>query len=313
MNSQLRHGRPRNVPPEPGDGPQYHTASSRTSIVQPNEVHLRIVPYNMPRITFRQAMQFWWRDLWNQQARPRVEGDHGLDQVLSSPLQIWWALNVCPRLTPVRIFWFLLGNVSFVFARGAFSYTQFYKSTIGGRGSVVGLAVLSFLVTIHFLVLALILLCGICDSACDRYRHHFLMKSVGDFLVMFGACLLLLIIGHNPTIPSELVPAMAPSDDIRFSEIAGVVTCALLSLDALCIINLLGPGHHYYIFEVTTMFTMHWSLELLNRRPYPGAFAASFIFVIIVFKNFVWRHAVNEQAPPNQQQTLPLVPLDNIP
>ncbi|KAB1222364.1 hypothetical protein CJ030_MR2G025508 [Morella rubra] len=129
-------------------------------------------------------------------------------------------------------------------------------------------------------------------------------------VLIVSVFVVLLKIGHNPTIPSELVPAMAPSDDIRFSEIAGVVTCAFLSLDALCVINLLGPGHHYYIFEVTTTFTMHWSLELLNGRPYASGFAASFIFVIIVFKNFVWRNAVNEQAPVDQQPTLALVPLD---
>ena len=73
MNPQLPIG-PRNVPPEPGD---VHNASWNV----PNEVH-----HDMPTVTFWQAVQHSWRNLWNQQA-PQVEGDHLHEHVRPTPLE----------------------------------------------------------------------------------------------------------------------------------------------------------------------------------------------------------------------------------
>nr|POE97474.1 hypothetical protein CFP56_05469 [Quercus suber] len=253
---------PRNVPPEPGDT---HNASWSV----PNEVH-----DDMPTVTFWQAVQYWWRNLWNQQA-PQVEG-----------------------------------LISSLCALSTFTATPFYLLKIGGHVSVV------FMVAIlHTVALQCLLLFGFFNAACERYRKHFMFKSVGDFIIMFGLCFLTSEIGRKLMSPFEAPYPVKPTyhQKIKFSEIAGVVTSLLFTVDALSIINLLKPGHHYFIFEVTATLTMDLSLDLLlNRKLFYGAFAVSLIFLIVVFKNFIWRNVVNGQVPVNQQRHLPLVPAENI-
>ena len=288
--------------PEPGEGHHHHPPWNG------HDVHLHVPP-DMPIITFWEAVNYSWRNLWGgygQQAADQV------DQTLPGPLQIWWALHVHPRVTLARSFWFLLGSVSFLFSLVTFSETQYYISTIGARGPVARVSFFCMIVLTHTIALVCLLFFGFFNAACERYRHHFLIKSVGDFLVMFGVCLLLLKlkIRQDQIIPAN---AMAPYDHdhhrrIRFSEVAGVVTSALITVDALSIINLLRPGHHYFIFEVTTTLTMHVSLELLilNKCPYLGAFAALFIFLITVVKNFIWRNiVVNGQAAASMNHDVP--------
>jgi hypothetical protein len=278
MNPDQLPARPMNVPPEPGDG--HHPPWNIRRDVLASQVLYLQVPPNVPVTTFWEAVHLSWRNLWGGQQAPDEQVDR----------------NVHPQVTPVRRFWFIVGSVSFLCALHAFSATQYYTLTIGARGRVARVAFFCTAVIIHTIALVSLLFFGFCDAACERYRHYFLIKSVGDFLVMFGSCLLLLKIRHNSQI---IIPAMAPYDHdrcIRFSEVAGVVTSALITLDALSIINLLRPGHHYFMFEVTTTLTMHFALELLiNRRPYNyiGAFAALLIFVIIVVKNFIWRNVVH--------------------
>ena len=130
---------------------------------------------------------------------------------------------------------------------------------------------------------------------------------------MFGLCFLTSETGRKLMSPFEAPYPVKPTyhQKIKFSEIAGVVTSLLFTVDALSIINLLKPGHHYFIFEVTATLTMHWSLDLpLNRNLFYGAFAVSLIFLIVVFKNFIWRNVVNGQVPVNQQRRLPLIPAE---
>jgi hypothetical protein len=257
MNPQFPPG-PRNVPPEPGDGP--HAPRNRTQMV-----------------------------------------------------------------TPIRIFWFLLSSASFLCALVAFSKTHFYKSTIQWHGSVVSVIFFCVIITTHMVTLISLSFFGFCNVACERYRQHFLIKSVGDFLVMFLECSLVLAIGHrhlNLVSPPEAAPPsllpyylgastsnaapypmMAPYDQTtRFSEVAGLVTCAFLTVDSLSIINLLRPGHHYSIFEAMSTMTMHMSLELLNMCPYLSAFVASFIFLILVVKNFC-----GKLACPRESRAFPCV------
>ena len=117
---------------------------------------------------------------------------------------------------------------------------------------------------------------------------------------MFGLCFLTSETGRKLMSPFEAPYPVRPTyhQKIKFSEIAGVVTSLLLTVDALSIINLLKPGHHYFIFEATATLTMLLSLDLLlNRNLFYGAFAVSLIFLIVVFKNFTWRNVVNGQVP----------------
>ena len=142
-----------------------------------------------------------------------------------------------------------------------------------------------------------------------------MFKSIGDFIIMFGLCFLTSETGRKLMSPFEAPYPVRPTyhQKIKFSEIAGVVTSLLLTVDALSIINLLRPGHHYFIFEVTATLTMHLSMDLLlNWNPFQGSFVVSIIFVIVVFKNFIWRNVVNGQPPMNHQHRLPLVPAENI-
>ena len=271
----------------------------------PNEVH-----DEMATVTFWQAVQYWWRNFWNQQA-PQVEGDDHLhDHVRPTPLERWFTINVHPRVTPVRVFWFLLGLISSLCALSTFTATQFYLLKIVGHGSVVCMVAI-----LHTVALLCLLLFGFFNAACERYRKHFMFKSIGDFIIMFGLCFLTSETGRKLMSPFEAPYPVRPiyHQKKKFSEIAGVVTSLLLTVDALSIINLLKPGHHYFIFEVTATLTLHLSLDLLlNRNLFYGAFAVSLIFLIVVFKNIIWRNVVDRQVPVNQQRRLPLVPAENI-
>lgn len=245
-----------------------------------------------------------------------LAGENHDQEVLPTPLQRWMALNVYPQVTPTRIWWFILGSISFRCALVTCYETQCYTTIVGCSSSTVVLVRVIFrwvLEIVHTVALAFLLFTGFHNNpSSERWRqYHFLIKSVRDFGVMLGACFLILkIIGtiHVPVSSINVPPpsslrceaaahafpqpsSMAPNHGL-------ILTCVLLTLDALSIINLLRPGHHYYIFEVSITLAMHLTLELLVNGPEDpyhdlGVFSGLFIFIIIIIKNFIWRNVGN--------------------
>lgn len=327
MSRQQPPERRNGLPLEPGDGHLIQSNHEISVNVMPNG---QVAPDD-PIPTFWQAIKFSWRNLWNDhRSSDPVVGENHDHEVRPTPLiQTWMALNVYPRVTPVRIFWFLLGSVSFHCALVSFFETRYYTTTIAGCSTTVVRVAFRWMLEIaHTVALAFLLFTGFYNmNACERYRHHFLIKSVRDFLVMLGTCFLILKIGTMHDVLSSIGPpsslpceasdhAVPPQPLMAPNYGLLILTCHLLTVDALSIINLLRPGHHYYIFEVLMTLTMHLTtLELLMNGPpyYLGAFSGLFSFIIIVIKNFLWRNVVvNAQAAPfNQQQTgLALDPRD---
>ena len=85
------------------------------------------------------------------------------------------------------------------------------------------------------------------------------------------------------------------------SEVAAWLTCAFLTIDSLCIIILLKPGHHYSLLDATLTLTLHLGLE--GEGIY--AFTAdAFVFVIMVIKNFLWHHIGHMHGRDNEQLQL---------
>ncbi|KAG7961889.1 hypothetical protein I3843_09G038500 [Carya illinoinensis] len=323
MSLQQPPGRGNGLPLEPGDGHLIQSNHEIRIVMPTNAVHDLQVASEVPIVTFWKAIKFSWRNLWNDQRSPDpVVGENHDHEVLPTPLQTWMALNVYPRVTPARILWFLLGSVCFHCALVTFFETKYYTTTIAGYSTTVVRVTFRWMLEIaHTVALAFLLFTGFYNNASERYRRHFLIKSIGDFLLMLGACFLILKIGTmhvlSPIGPpsSDYAVRAHPSMAANYGLL--ILTCQLLTVDALSIINLLRPGHHYFIFEVSTTGTMHLTLEFLMHGPphYLGAFSVLFSFIILVIKNFLWRKiVVNGQVPVTRQQTglAALVPRDVV-
>lgn len=199
--------------------------------------------------------------------------------------------------------WFSVGLISFLCA-----LYQFIQSETGvanvGCASIARFAFYCTAAALFTAVLVFILFTNYCNIACEMYREHFLLKSVGDFLIMSAECFLLKL--KNSGVDSgtvfalfcrgdSMAPAAAPCAPMGAaapmtpfsSEIADLLVCVFLTVTALSLIHILSPGHHYSIFEVTTTLTMHLSMELLYSHPYISAATTSFVFLIIFLKNFL--------------------------
>lgn len=191
----------------------------------------------------------------------------------------------------------------------------FVKSETGvsnvGCASIAHVAFYCTAAALFVAVMVFILFTSYCNTVCEMYRRHFLLKSIGDFLFKSAECFLLKL--KNSGVDSgavfalfcrgdSMAPAAAPRAPITpfSSEIEDLIICVLLTVTALSLINLLSPGYHYYIFEVTTTVTMHSSLELMYSHPYISAATTSFVFLIISLKNFLWRNVANSRTRLNQ-------------
>ena len=198
--------------------------------------------------------------------------------------------------------WFSVGLISFLCA-----LYQFIRSETGvanvGCASIARFAFYCTAAVLFTAVLVFILLTNYCNTAFEMIGKHFLLKSVGDFLIMSAECFLLKL--KNSGVDSgevfalfyrsictngdSMAPAAAPYAPMTpfSSEIADLLVCVFLTVTALSLIHILSPGHHYSIFEVTTTLTMHLSMELLYSHPYISAATTSFVFLIIFLKNFL--------------------------
>lgn len=259
------------------------------SPTQPNGFH---------KVTLGEVLHYWWAHPHQTRTPISTTNDINVNNSLTPP-QIWVAENVYPLVTPMRIFYFSLSLTSFLLAYGFFMETAFYKSFIHVTGDATHprhhrRPLLFLLPAIgHTLWLIFLLFFKFCSTAYDRYRHHYLLKSGGELVVMILVSLLIMGIGHDKH--HRQYHHLS-----HYSELAGLLTCGFLAIDALCIINLLKPGHHYSVFEATVTLTLH--LGLMGSL-YLGVSAVCFVFVILVVKNFLWRRAGDgDEAHTNQQE-----------
>lgn len=98
-------------------------------------------------------------------------------------------------------------------------------------------------------------------------------------------------IAPNPAV----AVAVAPYRSQAFSEIAGLLASALLTVNALSIIILLRPAEHNTIFEVAATLTMESAIALLYKYPYVTVAAAVFIMAMTLLKNFLCCHHLHQK------------------
>ena len=93
----------------------------------------------------------------------------------------------------------------------------------------------------------------------------------------------------NPAVAVAVavVVAVAPYRSQAFSEIAGLLASALLTVNALSIIILLRPAKYNTIFEVAATLTLESAMALLYKYPYVTVAAAVFIMAMTLLKNFL--------------------------
>ena len=115
------------------------------------------------------------------------------------------------------------------------------------------------------------------------------------------------LVGHTPGRIDSL--NVNVTNKVDYSKVAGLATCGLLTVDALCMVNLLDPGHHYALLEATATLTLRLGLAgtIYLRIP-----AAAFVLVIVVIKNFLWRHISHAQAPTNQIHPVAVVAPEGV-
>lgn len=225
--------------------------------------------------------------------------------------------NVHPiNTTRGKIMLFSVALTSFLCALYIFIKSETGVANVG-CGSIAHVAFYCTAAALFIAVLVFILFTSYCNTACEMYRRHFLLKSVGDFLIKSAECFLLKL--KNSGVDSgtvfalfcrgdSMAPTAAPFAPMGAaapmtpfsSEIADLLICVLLTVTALSLINLLSPGYHYSIFEMTTTLTMHSSMELMYSHPYISAATTSFVFLIISLKNFLWRNVANSRTRLNQ-------------
>ena len=169
-----------------------------------------------------------------------------------------------------------------------FMETELYKTYVSSDGHNYALFLVFSVAVVHFLFVIFLLFFSFFTSAYEKFKNHFFLKSLGEFVVM--RIMSLLISGIEQKHHQD-----------GSSEVAAWLTCAFLTIDSLCIIILLKPGHHYSLLDATLTLTLHLGLE--GEGIY--AFTAdAFVFVIMVIKNFLWHHIGHMHGRDNEQLQL---------
>ena len=208
--------------------------------------------------------------------------------------------NTLTKVTRGSRFWLCIGLASFLCALGIFTESQFYAYTIGIRGPYAHIIYVVVGVTLSSVVQVLLIHPGCCKAFLEMYKRCFILKSCGAYLVMFAVCFLssgtglqYLGLSSDGKAPSPAAAvALAPYRSQAFSEIAGLLASALLTVNALSIIVLLIPAEHNTIFEVAATLTMESAIALLYKYPFVTVAAAVFIMAMTLLKNFLCRDQV---------------------
>ncbi|KAJ1419947.1 hypothetical protein SESBI_14691 [Sesbania bispinosa] len=146
--------------------------------------------------------------------------------------------------------------------------------------------------------------------ALKSHRCHYLLKSIGEYVVKLLVVLLIIEIGDNHPVGQHHAPILTKvtsfnGTKLDYSEIAELATWCFLTVDALSIIGLLSPGHHYTLLEAVVTLTLHLGLA---RGSHYGILAAIFVLVIVVIKNFLWQHTDNHPRTPTNTEHHPIAP-----
>jgi len=266
-----------NIPPDPRNSSQNPLTASTTNI------HTITIPQNhhninQTRITFRHVLRYYWKGVNHNIAYP-------------TPPQIWLAQNVYPLMTPMRILCFIVSLISFMLACCFFMETELYTTHVSGGHNHALLVVFSVIV-VHFLFVFFLLFFSLFTSAYERFNSHFFLKSIGEFIVMW--------------LMSLLISGIEQKHQDGSSDLAEWVTCAFLTIDSLCIIILLKPGHSYSLLDATLTLTLHLGLEAQGIYAFT---ADAFVFVMMAIKNFLWLHIGNMYG--RDQDQLQLVWFDS--
>ncbi|KAJ1434991.1 hypothetical protein SESBI_05359 [Sesbania bispinosa] len=146
--------------------------------------------------------------------------------------------------------------------------------------------------------------------ALKRHWYHYLMESIGEYVVKLLVVLLIIGIGDNHPVGQHHAPTPTKvisfnSTKLNYSEVAALATWCFLTVDALSIIGLLSPGHHYTLLEAVVTLTLHLGLA---RGSHYGILAAVFVLVIVVIKNFLWQHMNHHPQAPTNTEHHPVAP-----
>ena len=209
--------------------------------------------------------------------------------------------NTLTQVSWGQRFCLFIGLVSFLFALGIFTESQFYAYTIGIHGTYAHIIYYFVGVTLSSAIQVLLIHPGCCKAFLEVYKRCFILKSCGGYFVMFTICFLssgtglqFLGLSSHGTAPSPAV-AVAPYRSQTFSEIAGLLASALLTVNALSIIILLRPAEHNTIFEVAATLTLESAMALLYKYPYVTVAAAVFIMAMTLLKNFLCCHHLHQK------------------
>lgn len=211
--------------------------------------------------------------------------------------------NTLTQVTWGRRFCLFIGLVSFLCALGIFTESQFYAYTIGIHGTYAHIIYYFVGVTLSSAIQVLLIHPGCCKAFLEVYKRCFILKSCGAYFVMFSICFLssgtglqyLGLSSHGIAPNPAVAVAVAPYRSQAFSEIAGLLASALLTVNALSIIILLRPAEHNTIFEVAATLTMESAIALLYKYPYVTVAAAVFIMAMTLLKNFLCCHHLHQK------------------
>ncbi|XP_050245877.1 uncharacterized protein LOC126693791 [Quercus robur] len=220
----------------------------------------------------------------------RVEHNTVLNITMATPNA--HSANSNTQVSWGRRFWLFIALVSFLCALSIFTESQFYAYTIGIHGTYAHIIYYFVGVTLSAAIQVSLIHPGCCTVFLENYKRCFILKSCGGYLVMFTICFLssgtglpYLGLSSNGTAPNPAVAvALAPYRSQAFSEIAGLLASALLTVNALSIIILLRPAKHNTIFEVAATLTMESAIALLYKYPYVTVAAAVFIMAMTIEK-----------------------------
>ncbi|TKY62622.1 hypothetical protein E2542_SST12480 [Spatholobus suberectus] len=245
-----------NIPPDPGN--RFQSPSTGSTMSSSNS-HTIPIPPNQ-NIAFRHVLEYYWRGFNHNIASP-------------TPPQIWLAQNVYPLVTPMRIICFVVSLISFMLACCFLMETELYKTYVGGGGHPYARLLVFFVAVVHFLFVIFLLFFSFFTSAYERFKNHIFLKSLGEYIVM--------------RVMSLLISGIEQKHQDGSFDVAALVTCAFLTIDSLCIIMLLKPGHHYSLLDATLTLTLHLGLE--GKGIY-AVTADVIVFVMLAIKNFLWHH-----------------------
>ena len=279
---------------EPENSRRHHVNTAP----EPSNSHFISIQQNLyERVIFSQVLHYWWNNL--------IQNNHNIRN--PTPPQLWFAQNVHPLVTPMRIFWFSMSLVIFLIAYGLFMQTDFYKSVTGHGGHThLQLFFLAATGTGHTVWLICLLFFSFCSASHEKYKHHYLLKSIVEFMVM----LLVLSDSGNRTQTSwgGWRCCYFCNKIILWWQTEIFWRCWIVDMwishhwYALCVINLLEPGHHYSVFEATAALTLH--LGLVGGSYLSKAAVCLFIFVILAIKNFLWRNVGRAEEASHEQPHL---------